>query len=297
MGCYGSFSTLCSNLRMSESTVENVRKRYRNITKRINEEYWNSSSETDHSLYVGSYGRGTSIYTSDIDVVVILPNSVYDKFNNYSTNGQSALLQDVKDKLKKTYPMSNIKGDGQVVSISFYDGITFEIVPAFKRNIFDSEEMTYPDTNDGGSWKKMKPQEEIDAFNKINKESNGNLKRFCRMLRAWNSENNVHLKGCYIDFFLYDFFRYERSLYTAKSYSYYDYISRDVFKYLKNNSYKSYYSPSHLYSVSTDYPYTLQIKSEKAYNKAVEGCDLDPGNDPTSWSDCWRYIYGDKFPQ
>ena len=40
--------------------------RYKRITKAINEEFWNSTSETAHSMYVGSYGRGTAIDTSDI---------------------------------------------------------------------------------------------------------------------------------------------------------------------------------------------------------------------------------------
>lgn len=35
--------------------------RYHKITKAINLEFWGSSSDTLHSLYVGSYGRGTAI--------------------------------------------------------------------------------------------------------------------------------------------------------------------------------------------------------------------------------------------
>ena len=67
------FDRFCKNLRMSDTTVSNVQNRYHAITKRVNSDYWNSSSDTLHSLYVGSYGRGTSIYTSDIDIVVELP--------------------------------------------------------------------------------------------------------------------------------------------------------------------------------------------------------------------------------
>lgn len=92
------FSTFCSNLRMSSDTVSTIQYRYHQITKRINLDYWSSSSETTHSLYVGSYGRGTEIWTSDIDIIVQLPYSTYEKFNAYKSNGQSALLQEVKDK-------------------------------------------------------------------------------------------------------------------------------------------------------------------------------------------------------
>ena len=49
-----------------------ISERYKRITKVINREFWNSVSEIDHSLYVGSYGRGTAIDTSDLDVLIEL---------------------------------------------------------------------------------------------------------------------------------------------------------------------------------------------------------------------------------
>lgn len=82
------FSTFCSNLRMDSDTVSKIQYRYHQITKRINLDYWNSLSEITHSLYVGSYGRGTEIWTSDIDIIVQLPDSTYEKFNAYKSNGQ-----------------------------------------------------------------------------------------------------------------------------------------------------------------------------------------------------------------
>ncbi len=54
--------------------------RYKTITRAINKEFWNSSSETDHSRYVGSYGRGTAINVSDLDILVELPYEEYEHF-------------------------------------------------------------------------------------------------------------------------------------------------------------------------------------------------------------------------
>lgn len=79
---YADFETFCKNLRMSDTPVKNVQDRYHSITKRVNLDYWSSSSETTHSRYVGSYGRGTSIYTSDIDIIVELPWSEYIRYCN-----------------------------------------------------------------------------------------------------------------------------------------------------------------------------------------------------------------------
>lgn len=73
-----------------------VSQRYKRITRAVNSEFWNSDSETTHSLYVGSYGRGTAINTSDIDMLVELPRREYERYDILKGNGQSRLLQALK---------------------------------------------------------------------------------------------------------------------------------------------------------------------------------------------------------
>lgn len=286
------FSTFCSNLRMSSDTVSKIQQRYQKITKRINLDYWGNQSETAHSLYVGSYGRGTEIWTSDIDVIVQLPYEVYTRFNAYSSNGQSALLQEVKGVLQKTYSTSYIKGDGQVIGINFQDGINFEIVPAFI-NIHNS--YTYPDSNDGGRWKITDPRKEIDAINERNYGSNKNLKRLCRMARAWKEKCNVPISGILIDTLAYKFI--ENWTYKDKSYLYYDFMSRDFFYYLKNiDISKSYW----LAPGSNRFVYKLgsfQSKATIAYNNALEAISYEDNNKFYSARYKWREIYGAKFPE
>ena len=111
------FERFCKNLRFSDDNLSKIRNRYHSIAKRINIDYWETSSDSTHSLYVGSYGRDTEIFTSDIDMLVQLPYSTYEKFNAYSTNGQSALLQEVKKVIEKTYSITKLKADGQIISI------------------------------------------------------------------------------------------------------------------------------------------------------------------------------------
>lgn len=100
-----------------------VSQRYKRITRVVNSEFWNSTSETAHSLYVGSYGRGTAIDTSDIDMLIELPKEEYNKYDLFRGNGQSRLIQALKNAILQTYPRSDIHGDGQVVVINFTDGI------------------------------------------------------------------------------------------------------------------------------------------------------------------------------
>ncbi|RFU93726.1 hypothetical protein DYP60_13225 [Sphaerochaeta halotolerans] len=65
---------------ISKDTRNTISARYRTVTKASNSEFWNSTSETAHSLYVGSYGRGTAVDTSDIDILLELPQAEYERY-------------------------------------------------------------------------------------------------------------------------------------------------------------------------------------------------------------------------
>lgn len=291
MGVSEDFSSLCFNLNMSSITVGKIRYRYKRIVKQINQSYWDSDSETTHGLYVGSYGRGTEIWTSDIDMIVLLPLAIKMKYDAYNGNGQSALIQNVKSEIAKTYSTSNIRGDGQVIVIEFDDGIRFEIVPAFLGSA--NKSYIYPDTNDGGSWKVTDPRSEIEAMNELNAKKNKNLKRLCRMARAWKSECNVPINGILIDTLAYKFLNSNDS-YDDRSYLYYDWMSRDFFKYLMdlNLEQEYWYAPGSIRKVYKTGDF--QHKAKRAYNKAVEAI-ADEKKYPTLAKKAWREIYGSKF--
>lgn len=181
---------------------DNISSRYRQITKAVNREFWGTASETSNSIYVGSYGRNTAISTSDIDILVCLPFSKFDSYNRLTGNGQSKLLQAVRQALKVSYPNSDIRADGQIVKINFYDGISFEILPAFK-NLDGS--YTYADSNMGGRWRSTNPKEEQSAIREKNNLSNGLLVATCRHIRYVrdNFYKSYKLPGIVIDSFAY----------------------------------------------------------------------------------------------
>ena len=286
------FNTFCDNLRMNNNTVDAVQNRYHQIVKRINLDYYSINSDSNHGLYVGSYGRGTEIWTSDIDMIIQLPYTTYSKFNSYKSNGQSALLQEVKNVLQKTYSTSHIKADGQVIGIDFKDGISFEIVPGF---INEDDSFTYPDTNNGGAWKITDPRAEIKSINSLNVTTNKNLKRLCRMTRAWKENCKVSLNGIIIDTLAYNFI--EDYKYKDKSYLYYDYMMRDFFNYLANlNPSQSYWhAPG-----SNRYVWRIgdfQNKANHAYKKSIEAIDNESNDYHYLAKSSWREIFGNKFPE
>jgi predicted nucleotidyltransferase len=276
---------------MSTSVVSNVSSRAKQITQRVNSDFRNIDSDTRYSLFVGSYGRGTDIHVSDIDMIVELPYSIYERYNNYTGNGQSALIQSLRDSIKNTYSTTFVSGDGQVVKVNFTDGICYEIVPGF---INKDKSYTYPDTNNGGSWKVTKPRDEISEINSANNNWNKNLKRLCRMARAWKEKWDVPIGGLLIDTLSYNFLKQWE--YRNNSYSFYDWMTRDFFEYLKSqNSEQSYWlapgSSQHVLRKGA-----FEYKALRCYNIAIEALKYETDSMPYSANQKWREIYGTKFP-
>jgi len=226
MGLETWFSTFCSNIQVKDTGT--ISSRYKAITCRLNTDFWSTPSDTAHSLYVGSYGRNTAIQGfSDLDMIFQLPYAVYEKYNAYSGNGQSALLQAVKASIEKTYSTTSIRADGQVILVPFDDGITFEVVPAF---INKDDSYTYPDANNGGSWRTTNPKPEIEAIRTRNNACNGNLVPLCGMMRSWKRQWDVPIGGLLVDTLAYQFI--DAWEYKDRSFFYYDWMCRDFFRFM-----------------------------------------------------------------
>lgn len=276
---------------MTQTTVDNISYRYKRIIKQLNKDFWNSESDTAHSLYVGSYGRGTEIHISDIDVLFQLPYEKYAQYNAYAGNGQSALLQEVKSSIEKTYK-SYMRADGQVIMVNFTDGICFEIIPGFINE--DGISYTYPDTNSGGSWKVTNPRAEIKELTESNNRWNKNLKRLCRMARAWKEVWDVPIGGLLIDTLAYNFMK--NWGYRDKSFVYYDWMSRDFFEYLKdqNEQQQYWHAPG-----SNQLVYRkgkFEYKALRCYNISLEAIQKESDGYEWSAKQKWREIFGTKFP-
>lgn len=88
------FEKLLDNIVLDND--EQLSKRYKEITKKLNKTFRNTESETANSLQVGSYGRYTGIKgISDLDMLYIMPNS---KWADYK-NDPDKLLRDTRDAL------------------------------------------------------------------------------------------------------------------------------------------------------------------------------------------------------
>ena len=292
MGLGDCFSTFCTNLQVKHGGT--ISAGYKNITRRLNTDFWDTTSDTAHSLYVGSYGRGTAIEGfSDLGVLMQLPYASYQKYDAYQCNGQSALLQAVQAAIEKTYSTTSIKADGQVIMVPFDDGITFEVVPGF---INKDDSYTFPNANDGGSWKTTSPKPEIEAIRARNVACNYNLVPLCRMARAWKGQCSVPIGWLLIDTLAYQFI--ENYQYRDKAYLYYDYMCRDFFKWMseQDENQECWRAPGSGQRV--DGKGLFQYKAKRAYNIAVDAIaheQSDPRREGLA-KQKWREIFGSAFP-
>src|SRR5258708_21848040 len=116
MGLADWFRSFGLNIQVQDGGT--ISMRYKRITRQLNTDFWNTTSDTSHSLYVGSYGRNTATNGfSDLDMVFELPAALYWQYDAYTGNGQSTLLQSVRASVQRTYRTSDIGADGQVVVV------------------------------------------------------------------------------------------------------------------------------------------------------------------------------------
>jgi len=147
MGIGVAFQQFCNNLIVANG--DTISYRDKRITNQLNRDFYDYPHDTLHSIYTGSYGRDTAITGfSDLDVLFWLPSGDFARFDGYSTNGQSAMLQEARTSIGKTYPNSEVSGDGQVVVVKFDDGMRFEVAPGFQ---LTDDRFRCPNSNGGGA--------------------------------------------------------------------------------------------------------------------------------------------------
>lgn len=65
----------------------------------------------------------------------------------------------------------------------------------------------YPYARGVGGWRTTKPRPELDATASLNRDTNGNLRRFAKMARAWKNKHGVQMGGLLIDTLAYNYLR------------------------------------------------------------------------------------------
>jgi len=281
------FAGFLDNLKVAKA--EQISQRYGEVTKSLNKEYRDTESKTANSLQVGSYGRYSGIRgISDLDMLYIMPKN---KWATYKDGKQSQLLTDTKNAIKARYPNTDVRVDRLVVTVTYTD-FHVEVQPVFEELDGNGNSyFQYPDTYNGGSWKITKPRQEIAAMKEFVDQKNKNLRRLCKMTRAWKNKHGVAMGGLLIDTLAHNFLK-STSDYDNKGVASYGVLSRDFFEYLKDQPDQEHYKALGS-GQNVRVKKKFQSKAKRAYElciKAIEAGDSDSANGK------WKKVYGRPFP-
>lgn len=266
------------------------------ITKRngvvrcLNRHYYGLISDTDHSFPIGSWGKNTAIRPPrDVDLYFLLPPNVYQRFQGYLWNRQSALLQEVKQAIVETYPDTDIRGDGQVILVRFKT-YNVEVVPAF---LLTNWHYWICNTHNGGAYKETAPQAEATYIEDIDKTNNRNLRPLIRMLKSWQARCSVPIKSFELELLAADFIG--RSPWRFKDFFWFDWITRDFFAYLYHRANSSVVVPGTFESIYLGNAW--QSRATTAYLCAEKACRYEEFNQVEAAGEEWQKIFGLQIPQ
>ncbi len=283
------FSDFLDNLKVDLKQAKKISYHYREITKSLNLAFRGNNSSVANRLKVGSVGRHTAIKgISDLDMLYIMPLGKYDYYNG-KVNGQSALLTDVRDILAVEYPDQIVKKDRLVVQVIFKK-FQVEVQPVFRQG---DGSFKFPESYYGGSWRTTKPLEEIAAMTAFSRDKSNNLRKLCKMARAWKNLHGVNMGGLLIDTLAYRYLS-STNMYDNAGNGYLGYLARDFFAFLSNEERKERYLAlgSNQY-VSVKSPWFGRAATN-AYNLC---CDAIDAEDSASENDKWRKVFGRAFPK
>lgn len=277
------FSTFLSNLSVQNREIISLR--YGELTSALNQAFRDTDSKTANSLQVGSFGRSTAIKgVSDLDLLYIMPAS---KWEEYEDGKQLKLLQDVKGAILKRYSTTKVRVDRLVVTVTYSD-FHMEVQPVFEQ---EDGSFKYPDTKNGGSWKVTKPRLEMDAVSKLDKEKNQNLRRLCKMGRAWKNQHGVPIGGLLLDTLAYNFLSLTTA-FDSTNFGSCGQMAHDFFEFLsKEPKQERYAAPGSAQHVKVKAPF--QRKAEKARKLAEKA--LASGSDASA-NKKWKKVFGREFP-
>lgn len=283
------FNTLLTNITLSDAQKTDGATKRESVCKVLNLKYYASTSGSANSFYVGSWGKATRTRPPrDVDVLFQLPDTVYHRFEQRTGNKQSQLLQEVKTALSAAFPKTDIRGDGPVVKVPF-GTYAVELLPAFK---LTSGQYWIPITTGNGSYKTFDPDAEVKHIKDSNDKTSNNTRDLVRMLKTWQANCSAPLKSFQLELLSAKFL--EQWSQAGKSSVYYDWMTRDFFAYLLQQSYVTLYAPGTWESVPLGNDW--KSKAQSAHDRAAQATQYELDKYPYLAGSEWQKIFGTDIP-
>lgn len=275
------FKDFDHEIRLTASQREDAKRKYDNVCKTVHKKYYSDIKYDGSTKFLfGSYKLNTNIrpitLDQDVDVLFKIPREVYERFDDYDSNGQSALLDEIRKELQKRFSTTEaIKAWGKVILVQFSDGHhNIELLPAYERK---DKTFEIPNTEDGGRWEIFDPRSRINQINQSDEDSDGYTKQLIRAIKRWR--NNVA---------------------TLKLESYN--IEDSVIAYIDSNpSYTSLDLSERILEFFKCIKVQIRDSSnlshiETAISRAEKAIDYEKDERLRKASEEWRKIFGDEFP-
>jgi hypothetical protein len=285
----GRFKTFINNLAITTAQREDGETKQAGVRACLNRHYYNVSSETANSILMGSWGKATRVRPSrDVDILFILPDAIYWQYQNRTGNRQSALLQEVKEVLRATYPQTSMRGDGQVVAIPF-NQTPVEVAPGFRCT---DGSILVCDTNNGGRYTFSTAEAEEANLTAWDTYCIGNTRALVRMMKQWQREQNVSLKSFQLERLAIDFLSTWSN--NQRDHFWYDWMVRDFFVYLIGRANTFIYMPGTNEAVWLGDDWLFQ--AQRAYKHALTACEHEYSNYQVHAGEEWQAIFGTSVP-
>lgn len=274
------FTKFSKKIRLTESQENDAKTKYTNVCKTLHNAYYENDYDGGTKFLFGSYKTKTNTrplsVDQDVDVLFKIPKETYDRFKEYDGNGPSALLQEIRGVLNKTFSTTDkIKGWGKIVLVEFAENKhNIEVLPAFE---LEDKSFKIPNSESGGSWDDFDPRDQIKIFQASNEETNTLTVDLTRMMKTWvKNTESLDYKSYTL---LSDIIKFlDKNYKDGAEYSDYHLVIRDCLKYLKDNGDDS----------SDSYLKTALGRAEKAVSFIAD-------NKPKEASLEWKKIFGDDI--
>ncbi len=277
------FKNFIDNITLTQAQNDDAKTKYTGVCKKLYAAYYTGEYNESKKFLFGSYKIKTNIrpFTSDqdVDVLFMIPKEVYDKYDAYSSNGQAALLQEVRNILKEKYATTDkIKAWGKVVLVQFAENRhNVELLPAFE---LEDGTFKIPNSENGGCWEIFDPRNEVNKFDESNGKTNGLTRTLAKILKAWahntaSMSYKSHERMNDIILFLSEYYP------SGKGNTTFAKITFDFFDYKYNHCSDS----------------NLKSYISAAYTRAQKAIEYADNDKPKEASEEWIKIFGDEFPK
>ncbi|MGP1548256.1 MAG: nucleotidyltransferase domain-containing protein [Prevotella sp.] len=276
------FKDFIFNITLTSTQSSDAQTKYTGVCEKLFSHFYPGEYDDGKKYLFGSYKTKTNVrpLTSDQDVDVLfkIPQEVYYKYDQYQSNGQAALLQEVRKVLKEKYTTTDkIKAWGKVVLVVFSENHhNVELLPALEQ---EDKTFLIPNSEDGGKWELFDPRAEVNRFNESNNITSGLTRDLAKMLKAWAHENtSMNYKSCKRLDDIIDFL--DTNYPNGKGNECLSKVVFDFFDYMRNKC-----------------DDTISSFIITAYSRAQKALEYDDNGKCIEASCEWRKIFGTEFPK